>query len=76
MEHCTQLKFEHPDKIAPGVTEWIEGNPIIDRINAVSQMTVAEPVSGLSQPNGQPQAKYVFNFYIFWTSKPIPDDKQ
>lgn len=71
MEHCTQLKFEHPDKIAPGITEWIEGNTILDRVSTVIPMTTAEPTSGLSSPNGQPQAKYIFNFFIFWTSKPL-----
>lgn len=69
MEHCTQLKFEHPDAIAPGVTEWIEANPLLDHINTVHQLTTAEPVSGIAGPNGQPTTKYVFNFWIFWTSK-------
>lgn len=70
MEHCTQLKFEHPDSIAPGITEWIEANPVLDRINTVHQITTTEPVSGITSPNGQPTAKYVFNFWVFWTSKP------
>lgn len=71
MNHCTQLKIDHPDQIAPSITEWIEANPILDKITTVHQITTTEAVGGgITAPNGQPQAKYVFNFYIFWTSKP------
>lgn len=71
MEHCTQLKFEHPDKIAPGITEWIEANSMLDKISTVIPMTTAEAAGALTSPNGQPQAKYVFNFFVFWTSKSL-----
>ncbi len=69
-EHCTTLNIEHPDAVAQGITEWIEANNILDRINTVVPFTVTEPVSNLSSPNGQPQVRYVFKFIIFWTSKP------
>jgi hypothetical protein len=68
--HCTQLKFHNPDEIAPGITEWIEANPVLDTVTEVIQITVMEPVAGGLQisPN-QPNMRYVFSFFVFWTSK-------
>lgn len=71
--HCTQLKFEHPDAIAPGVADWIEANPVLSAITEVIQITTAEPVAGgLQVSANQPSVKYVFNFIIFWISKELP----
>lgn len=71
--HCTQLKFDHPDTIAPGITEWIEANPVLSVITEVVQITTAEPVGGGIQVSAnQPSVKYVFNFIVFWISKELP----
>ena len=72
--HCANLKFDHPDKIAPGITEWIENNPILDQVVSVNQFTTMEPIAGgLQVATGQPNAKYVFNFIVVWTSKETAD---
>lgn len=69
--HCSQFKFDHPDAIAQGFTDWIEANPVLDKIIEVVQITTMEPVTGLQVSASQPSAKYVFNFFIWWTSKQI-----